>query len=89
MCATIIASSIPVLRAFFKEKVKADFFRISKKSPSNGSSQQTGSGPGNSIAKENVRMSSKMAAGNSANSESQACLELDDLDLEGAYYPVR
>lgn len=85
MCATIIASSIPVLRAFFKEKATAAFSRIGKKSRSNGSSQQTGSGPGNSIAKENIRMSSKIAAGNS---ESQTCLELDDLDLENAY-PVR
>ena len=88
MAATIIAGSIPVLRGFLKHKAATSFLRSSKKGRSNGSSQQTGPGDRKSVAKENNRLSSKMPTGNSSNSQSGTYLELDDIDLEGAY-PVR
>lgn len=85
MAATIVAASIPVLRGFFKEKAATAFRR---KGRSDGSGEPTAAGARRSVAKQNIRLSSKTATGTSASSQSRTYLELDDLDLEGAY-PVR
>lgn len=88
MAATIIAASIPVLRGFFKNKVSTTGRSAGPKGRSNGSSEQTADGESNSVAKENIRLSSRVARGNSLRPQPHAYTELDELDLEGAY-PVR
>ena len=84
----MIAASIPVLRAFLKQKLASTrtLLRIGQTGHSKDASQRSVGG-GGSLAKEGIRLSSKIAHGNSSNSRGRTYSELDDLDVEGAYNP--